>query len=58
MYSLNDVYFSSFEDLKSDKSSKDFLLAESKSSNQRHLWMAYCAIKSAEQLKKLKYKRK
>ena len=47
-----------FSNEKFKESSKDFLLAESKSSNQRHLWMAYCAIKSAEQLKKLKYKRK
>jgi len=40
------------------KSSKDFLLSEYNISKQRHIWMAYCAMKSMEHLKELQYKKK
>ena len=39
------------------ESSKDFLIKESKNSSQRHLWMAYCAIKSTKYIKELKYQK-
>ena len=38
------------------KSSKELFIKESQSINQRHLWMAYCAIQSSKYLKELKLK--
>ena len=37
------------------KSSKELFIKESQSINQRHLWMAYCAIQSSKYLKELRY---